>query len=470
MERQSYVFISYSHDSPEHAGRVLALGNRLIADGVNCKLDQYDPHPAEGWPRWMTQHLEEAAFVLSVCTEMYNRRCSDEKESGKGRGVKWESTLTYNYIYTNDSLNERFIPIIFEAGDRKHIPAPLRGVTYYNLGSKEGYEALYRRLTAQPLVVKPEPGEKKILPPRRPPDEHLGEKKELPPDSPVPPTTPWGYGLSSCVALFFLAGLLMFKPSGMDRAVIFALYLLLSASVSMLLFGFINSVAPQEVERAQGGGGGTRTRVMTRWAGPVVLFLVLMGIGLKWGAGPDSFDFVIFISDKDGQTVLADTWSLEMTLGIDVKSEKPDPRGRVTFRNIPSRFRDKEVLLRLDAEGWLFQSGKKVTTCLLKGKRPLEPLVLKKEEAVNDWYCCLQGIISDGDGERMLPGVIVSVGDVSVKTGSQGRFFIHLPGNTEQKMQLTAEKEGYETVLETVYPEPPPGTMVQFPMYRKEQQ
>jgi hypothetical protein len=48
------VLISYSHDSPEHARRVLGLAERLRKDGVDTQLDQYVAGtPSEGWPRWM---------------------------------------------------------------------------------------------------------------------------------------------------------------------------------------------------------------------------------------------------------------------------------------------------------------------------------------------------------------------------------------------------------------------------------
>ena len=35
------VFISYSHDSPEHADRVLTLTDRLRQNGLESILDQY---------------------------------------------------------------------------------------------------------------------------------------------------------------------------------------------------------------------------------------------------------------------------------------------------------------------------------------------------------------------------------------------------------------------------------------------
>ncbi|MEH2248567.1 SEFIR domain-containing protein [Nostoc sp.] len=36
------VFISYSHDSPEHKNQVLILANRLRTEGVDCNIDQYE--------------------------------------------------------------------------------------------------------------------------------------------------------------------------------------------------------------------------------------------------------------------------------------------------------------------------------------------------------------------------------------------------------------------------------------------
>jgi hypothetical protein len=68
------VFISYSHDSAQHADRVLALSDRLVQDGIDVVLDQYESSPPEGWPLWMDKHIRSADFVLMVCTETYFRR------------------------------------------------------------------------------------------------------------------------------------------------------------------------------------------------------------------------------------------------------------------------------------------------------------------------------------------------------------------------------------------------------------
>ena len=60
------VFISYSHDSPLHKGRVLEFANRFRAEGIASELDAYHEAPPEGWPRWMLNQVEEARFVLVV--------------------------------------------------------------------------------------------------------------------------------------------------------------------------------------------------------------------------------------------------------------------------------------------------------------------------------------------------------------------------------------------------------------------
>jgi SEFIR domain len=85
------VFISYSHDSPEHAQHVLELAERLRKDGVDALLDQYVAGtPAEGWPRWVLDRLDWADFVLLVCTETYYRRFRGHEQPEKSRGVDWE--------------------------------------------------------------------------------------------------------------------------------------------------------------------------------------------------------------------------------------------------------------------------------------------------------------------------------------------------------------------------------------------
>jgi tetratricopeptide (TPR) repeat protein len=164
--RSPKIFISYSHDSPEHADRVLELSDHLRADGIDCVLDQYEDSPPEGFPRWMDRQIRDADYVLMICTPTYYRRVMGEEEAGTGHGVAWESTLIYQYIYNEGTSNTRFIPVLLEEGHASAIPTPWQGVKKYRPTTKEGYEALYRRLTGQPLTPKPALGSLRKMPPR----------------------------------------------------------------------------------------------------------------------------------------------------------------------------------------------------------------------------------------------------------------------------------------------------------------
>ena len=159
------VLISYSHDSPEHKDRVLHLSDRLRADGIDCKVDQYETSPPEGWPRWMVNQIEEADFVLVVCTETYERRFKGKEDAGKGLGGKWEGAVITQELYTK-AKNTNFIPVLFSPKDATYIPIVLSGATHYEVNTQEGYESLYRRLTDQPFIQKPELGKLRAMPSR----------------------------------------------------------------------------------------------------------------------------------------------------------------------------------------------------------------------------------------------------------------------------------------------------------------
>ncbi|MDP3220921.1 MAG: TIR domain-containing protein [Deltaproteobacteria bacterium] len=155
------VFISYSHDSNEHRQQVLALADRLNENDIDCEIDQYiNGSPSEGWPLWMERMLEEATYVLIICTETYLNRVKRAEKPGTGKGVKWESLLAYQDIYDNDSLNSKFVPVIFKATDAAFVPRPLKAFTHYDLSCDGSYNILCRYLTKQPLAVKPAPKSK----------------------------------------------------------------------------------------------------------------------------------------------------------------------------------------------------------------------------------------------------------------------------------------------------------------------
>ena len=162
------VFISYSHDSSDHAEHVLALSDKLRQDGIDCHIDQYEMSPPEGWPIWMLKRVKWANFVVVVCTETYNQRFTGEAPAGQGKGVKWEGAILTQELYDAESQNTRFIPVVLSSQDTEHIPVILRGQNYYDISTDKGYEALYRHLTNQPRISKPALGKLKSMPPLKP--------------------------------------------------------------------------------------------------------------------------------------------------------------------------------------------------------------------------------------------------------------------------------------------------------------
>lgn len=75
------VFISYAWESEEHREWVKALANRLLSDGIDAVLDQYDLEPGDRLPQFMEQSVRSSDYVLIVCTPTYKQK-ADERIGG----------------------------------------------------------------------------------------------------------------------------------------------------------------------------------------------------------------------------------------------------------------------------------------------------------------------------------------------------------------------------------------------------
>jgi WD40 repeat protein/uncharacterized protein YjbI with pentapeptide repeats len=157
------VFISYSHDSPEHREKVLNLSQRLRRRGFDCEIDQYLNSPPEGWAAWSARKLQEANLVLVICTRTYHEKALSigrdmqpierpaEDPNKPGKGAIWEIVLTYQHIFDERSRNTKFIPVLFESTDRQHIPVPLRPATPYI--DPADFESLVKRMLSAPPAI-----------------------------------------------------------------------------------------------------------------------------------------------------------------------------------------------------------------------------------------------------------------------------------------------------------------------------
>ena len=179
------VFISYSHDSEEHRGRVRELADRLCSEGVEAHLDQYEQPPPPNWPRWTMDEIDAAEFVLVVCTETYHRRFRGHEEPGQGEGATWEAAVITQQLYESHCQTTKFIPVIFDPADEGHIPIVLRGGSHYVVTTEDGYRQLCRVVTHPPATPRPErpaaaapgPGGRNNLP--FPPNPHFTGREKL---------------------------------------------------------------------------------------------------------------------------------------------------------------------------------------------------------------------------------------------------------------------------------------------------
>ncbi|MEW4529412.1 toll/interleukin-1 receptor domain-containing protein, partial [Maioricimonas sp. JC845] len=130
------VFISYSHDSDEHRTRVRELAGRLRKDGLDARLDQFEPgRPRDGWPTWCARQIELAEYVLVVCTQRYRDRFIGR--GGIAGGVPWEGRLINNKLYGGPTTI-RFLPLLFSQADRPHIPSVFDPVETHVLENSNG--------------------------------------------------------------------------------------------------------------------------------------------------------------------------------------------------------------------------------------------------------------------------------------------------------------------------------------------
>ncbi|HEY8035119.1 MAG TPA: SEFIR domain-containing protein [Methylobacter sp.] len=158
------VFISYSHDSPEHKEWVLQISEQLRANGLECNIDRHvHGFPPEGWPLWMEKQIEQVDYVLLVCTPLYLQRFRGEDTEG-GRGVTFEGLIITQTLYDAFNQNTKFIPVIPETGCIDHVPLTLKRYNTYPLPKE--YDALYRVLTGQPEIIATPVGTIKYMPPK----------------------------------------------------------------------------------------------------------------------------------------------------------------------------------------------------------------------------------------------------------------------------------------------------------------
>lgn len=134
------VFSSYSHDDGSHKDWVLALCDRLVRNGVDVVLDQWDLTLGSDLPRFMEQGLTQADRVLAVCTGMYVSKAN----AGAG-GVGYEKMILTAQLM-RDVSSDRIIPIVRRSDGFNPVPTFLSSRLYIDFRDDSLFEAHYAEL------------------------------------------------------------------------------------------------------------------------------------------------------------------------------------------------------------------------------------------------------------------------------------------------------------------------------------
>ena len=152
------IFISYSWDSDSHKLWVLNLANRLIKDGIDIILDQFDMGLGKNLTHYMEESVIASDKVLIIMTENYKIKADNRKG-----GVGYEYSIINSEIYRNQ-LEHKFIPILTSGSFEKSTPTFLKSYVALDMSSKDKYEKAYHQLIRdlydEPIVQKPEIGKK----------------------------------------------------------------------------------------------------------------------------------------------------------------------------------------------------------------------------------------------------------------------------------------------------------------------
>lgn len=151
-----FVFISYSHDSPEHKAWALKLATDLRNTGIDATIDQWDLAPGQDIAAFMQRGITTADRVLMLCSETYVAKA----DGGHG-GVGYERLIVTAEV-VEAIETKKFIPIVRNNPSKTKTPRFLGPRLYIDFSADEAYpanlEALCREILGEPASKKPPVG------------------------------------------------------------------------------------------------------------------------------------------------------------------------------------------------------------------------------------------------------------------------------------------------------------------------
>ncbi len=159
-EKQPKAFISYSWSSPGHCDLVRYYAERLVNDGVDTLLDQWDLSEGQDKYAFMEKMVTDPAVsrVIIFSDQTYAQK-ADKREAGVGT----ESQIISKEVYEKVD-QKKFIPVVCQRGEDGEpcLPAFLKSRIWIDFSTpesvNENWEKLLRALYGKPIHEKPSLG------------------------------------------------------------------------------------------------------------------------------------------------------------------------------------------------------------------------------------------------------------------------------------------------------------------------
>ncbi len=144
------VYISYSHDSPEHSEWVRRLATELRKSGVDAFLDVWDIRPGDNFVQKIKSAIASADHCIVVCTPRY-RQVAELRRSG---GVGYEGELIHDALKESSERHPWVLPIVRAGKGKDALPDWLVDRVYIDWRDDKQYrehfnqlsQAIFRRL------------------------------------------------------------------------------------------------------------------------------------------------------------------------------------------------------------------------------------------------------------------------------------------------------------------------------------
>ena len=153
MAEHPKVFISYSHDSPDHRQWVSELSAKLRHNGVDAILDQWDLSLGDDLTLFMECGIRDSDRVLVICTDSYVSKAN----AGEG-GVGYERLIVTAQLVHNLGT-DKFIPVIRQASGEEKTPTFLGTRVYADFRNDSQFDEEFAKLIHElhrvPVVEKP---------------------------------------------------------------------------------------------------------------------------------------------------------------------------------------------------------------------------------------------------------------------------------------------------------------------------